>query len=78
MLLLLVLAFACSSLVQSEGNVDPSTPVISVQRRQSNDVYYYDNGSNHEVCDSDNYINVTYLVSERRCVTNKDLFNGNS
>ena len=74
-LLLVVLVFECSSLVQSEGNVDLSIPV-SVQRRQSSDVYYYNNGSNHEICDNDNFINVTYLVSERRCVTNEDLFSG--
>ena len=72
-LLLLVLVFLSSSLAHSEENVDPSIPV-AVHRRQSSDLYFYNNGSDHEVCDS---ANVTYLVIERRCVRNEDLFSGN-
>ena len=72
-LLLLVLVFVCSSLVQSEQDVVPSIPV-SVSRRPSSDVYYYKNDSTlGTFCDNENFINVTYLVSETRCVTNEDL-----
>ena len=77
-LLLLVLVFACSSisLVQSEENVDASIPEF-VSRRQSSDVYYYKNDSSlGTFCDNENYINVTYLVSERKCVTYEDLLTG--
>ena len=61
---------------QSEQNVDPSIPV-SVSRRPRSDVYYYNNDSTSGTfCDNENFIDVTYLVSERSCIKNKDLFSG--
>ena len=76
-LLLLVVVIVCSSSVLSEQDVGLSVPV-SVSRRPSSDVYFYKNASTlGYFCDNENFINVTYLVSETRCVTNEDLFSGN-
>ena len=76
-LLLLVVVIVCSSSVLSEQDVGPSIPV-SVSRRPNSDVYFYKNDSTlGTFCDNENFINVTYLVSETRCVTNEDLFSGN-
>ena len=47
---------------------------VRVGRRISGDIYYV-TSSSYSIChDNDN---VTFLVSERRCVKNQDLFNGN-
>ena len=75
-LLLLVLVLVLLSSVQSEEDVNPSIPEF-VSRRQSSDVYYLNNGSIYgTLCDNENFINVTYLVGERRCIANEDLFSG--
>ena len=72
-LFLLVVVIVCSS----AQDFSPSIPVF-VSRRPSSDVYfYYNDSSRGHFCDNENYIDVTYLVSERRCVTNEDLFSGN-
>ena len=72
-LLLLVVVFAFLSSVQSGD----SSVLVSVSRRQSTDVYYYNDSTHGTICDNDNHIDVTYLVSERRCIANEDLFSGN-
>ena len=74
-LLLLAVVFVCSQSVQSEEDVDPSIP-LSVTRRLSSDLFYFYNSTRGVICDNDDYINVTYLVSERRCISNEDLFTG--
>ena len=76
-LFLLVVVIVSSSSVLSTQDVGPSVPV-SVSRRPSSDAYFYHNDSSRgHFCDNDNHIDVTYLVSERRCVTNEYLFSGN-
>ena len=46
---------------------------VRVNRRISGDIYYSNNNS--LACNDDD--NITFLVSERRCVKNEELFNGN-
>ena len=67
-LLLLVLAFVCSSPAQSEGEAETFPRLIS--RRLSSDFH------GNTICDHDK-INDTYLVSERKCVKFEELFSGN-
>ena len=47
---------------------------VSVIRRVTGDIYYV-TSSNYFICHDDD---VTFLVSERRCVRNQELFNGNT
>ena len=63
--LILVFVYTVSTLsVQNE--TEAPVPVV-VNRRQINDIY-----NAIQVCD------VTYLVSDRQCVQNEDLFTGKS
>ena len=47
----------------------------TVSRRQSGDIYTHYNSSSTFACRDDN--NLTYLVSEGRCVKNQQLINSN-
>ena len=49
------------------------TVPVRVTRRLTGDIYY-DNLSNYYICRDDD--NLTFLVSERRCVKNQELLNG--
>ena len=63
--LILVFVYTVSTLsVQNE--TEAPVPIV-VNRRQINDIY-----NAKQVCD------VTYLVSDRQCVQNEDLFTGKS
>ena len=59
-----------ASLIASDVNNVP----VSVTRRIGGDIYYVTSTS-HFVCNNDN--NVTFLVSENRCIKNEELLNGN-
>ena len=56
-----------ASLIASDVNVP-----VSVSRRIGGDIYYVTSTS-HFVCSNDN---VTFLVSENRCIKNEELLNG--
>ena len=47
---------------------------VNVSRRQSGDIYYLYHDKEHTICNEGN--NMTYMVSERRCVSDQRLFNG--
>ena len=66
-LLLVTLAVGLSTFVTCEEGIP-----VSVYRRLSGDTYWYLNSSRHSVCHDDN--NLTYLVNERTCVKNQELF----
>ena len=72
-LLLLVVVLVCSPSVQSEETSIP----VGVSRRPSSDMYFNNQSMYGIVCDNEEFVNVTYLVSERRCISNEDLFTGN-
>ena len=57
------------------GDESRATPVVTVWRRQSNDIYtiLQQNKTEDIHCHS----NETYLVKETQCVNNHQLFNGN-
>ena len=71
---ILILVSALSSVALSK---EENSMVYSVSRRLSGDIYNtitLSNSTCHFVCtDGDN---LTFLVSERRCVNNKEFFNG--
>ena len=71
MLSLLILATVCMSNVKG----DDEQHLVSVSRRLSNDIYYYNGSSGATICDNELYINITYLVDERLCVAEEELFN---
>ena len=56
-------------LIASDVNVP-----VSVTRRIGGDIYYV-TSTRHFVCSNGN--NVTFLVSENRCIKNEELLNGN-
>ena len=58
-----------ASLIASDVNVP-----ISVTRRIGGDIYYV-TSTTHFVCNNDN--NITFLVSENRCIKSEELLNGN-
>lgn len=60
-----IIMFCCIS----ECCAEMMVPVIV--NRRSMDLVTYSNSSQHVVCDAD-----TYLVNERRCVSNRDLLEG--
>ena len=71
---ILILVSALSSVALSE---EENSMVYSVNRRLSGDVYNtitVSNSTGHSVCSDDG--NLTFLVSERRCVNNEKFFNG--
>ena len=51
---------------------DAGLPVI-VNRRLSGDIIQYTASNSHISCDD---INATFLVSDRRCIKNQQLFDG--
>ena len=53
---------------------DDEPHLVSVTRKLSNDFYYYNGSSGAKVCDNDLHINITYLVDDRLCVENNELF----
>ena len=62
-----LVSIASNLVLASETNVP-----VEVNRRSDGDIYRYLNSS-HEVC----HDNLTYLVSEDRCVNDEELYNGN-
>jgi hypothetical protein len=63
---LILVSIASHLILASEGNI-----AEQVQRRLDGDIYRY--SSTNFVCRE----NLTYLVSENRCVNDQELFNGN-
>ena len=59
-----------SHIIVSDGNV--TTAPVRVTRRLTGDIYYVSLSSYYICHDDDNF---TFLVSERRCVKNQELFN---
>ena len=72
---ILILVSALSSVALSE---EENSMVYSVSRRPSGDIYTITlpNSTVHFVCSNDGMGNLTFLVSERRCVNNEEFFNG--
>ena len=66
---LLVIVYCVSKIVTSQEVADLP---VEVSRRSSEDIVYFNSNASYR-CPSDN---ITYLVNERRCVDNEDLFNG--
>ena len=66
----IMMVLVCTSFVQNEV----TSIAVWVNRRLTNDLYGISTDQ-HEVCDSDEKINVTILVSENQCVRNQELFN---
>ena len=48
--------------------------LVSVTRRLSGDFYYCNGSSVASVCDNELHINITYLVNEKLCVADEELF----
>ena len=70
---LLILAAVCISKVKSMEGAEGSIPIF-VLRRFATD-YYSTNGTYYEVsCDNGHHINNTYLVHDRLCVTEEELY----
>ena len=67
---LLVILVGLSKIVTGEEGVP-----MSVSRRRGGDSFHILNSSEQFLCRDDN--DLTYLVHERRCVKNQELFNGN-
>ena len=67
---LVLLVVVTSELVTSEELIP-----VSVTRRLGGDSFHVLNSSDPLLCGDDN--NLTYLVHERRCVKNQELFSGN-
>ena len=63
-------------MIASQSVISEEVIPVSVTRRLYGDAYRYLNSSDHhhEVCHDGN--NLTYLVNERRCVKNQELFSG--
>ena len=67
----IILVSVLSSVVLSE---EEKSMVQSVNRRLSGDIYNVFNSTVHFACSDGG--NLTFLVSEKRCVNNEELFNG--
>ena len=67
--IILVSALSSVALSKEENSI-----VYSVTRRLLVDIYTLFNSTGHNVCSEDG--SLTFLVSEKRCVNNKDFFNG--
>ena len=67
-----IVVFVCTSLYidQSESEAGAAIP-IKVGRRHMKDFYVPLNSEFNTICDS---VNNTYLVSQRTCVKNEELF----
>ena len=65
---LVLVSIASNLILASEGNIP-----VQVNRRLDGDIYWYSNNI-FEVCQD----NLTYLVSEDRCVNDEELFKGNA
>ena len=64
---IILVSIASNLMLASETNIP-----VRVSRRLTGDIYQYFNFP-HQVCQD----NLTYLVSEDRCVNDEELFNGN-
>ena len=64
---IILVSIASNMMLAREINIP-----VEVNRRLDGDIYRYLNFP-HEVCQD----NLTYLVSEDRCVNDEELFNGN-
>ena len=53
---------------------EKDTVPVAVGRRSVSDIYFVYNASNHEACNEGSKI--TYLVQERRCISDHDLLKG--
>ena len=78
-----VYCLPCIILVSALGSValseEENSIVYLVRRRLSGDIYNtitVSNSTGHIVCSNDDTGNLTFLVSEKRCVDNEELFNG--
>ena len=65
--IILLVSIASNLMLASEMNIP-----VDVNRRFDGDIYQYLNFP-HQVCQD----NLTYIVSEDRCVNDEELFNGN-
>ena len=68
-----------SALISVALSKEENSIVYLVSRRLSGDIYNtitvsYSTG--HMVCSNDGTGNLTFLVSEKRCIDNEELFNG--
>ena len=70
-LFVVILFCAFASLI----NIGDTNIPVTVNRRLNGDIYTNFNSTDSSACSDDN--NLTFLVSERRCVNNQELFNGN-
>ena len=71
-LVMLILVFMCTSSAQNEEATIP----VWVRRRSSNDLYEtFGDDQRKRLCD-DKMVNITILVSKKRCVRNQELFSG--
>ena len=62
------------SLSRSIALTDEVPHLATVSRRLSSDIFAYYNSASFRICGG---YNTTILVSDRRCITNEELFNGN-
>ena len=67
---MLVIVYCVSNIVTSQEEADFP---VAISRRSSGDIVFFNSNKSYYLCPSDN---TTYLVNERRCVDNEDLFNG--
>ena len=70
----IILVSALTPMISVALNKEENSIVYSVTRRPSGDIYTLYNSTGHIVCSEDG--SPTFLVSEKRCVNNKDFFNG--
>ena len=65
-------------MVQVHSEVELSAIPVIIRRRASADIYtillFQQNVTEDKLCPTDN---ATYLVKERQCINNQNLFNGN-
>lgn len=71
-LILISIIVSTSLLLKTTTEAGASIPV-KLHRRQKSDIYTTFNSSSGEHCGS---INTTYLVSQKECVKNEELFRG--
>ena len=71
-LILISVIVSTSLLLQTTTEAGASIPV-KLHRRQKSDIYTTLNSSSGEHCGS---INTTYLVGQKECVKNEELFRG--
>ena len=72
-LLLVILAVVCISKVKSTEGAEGSIPIFAL-RRFASDYYTINSTHNEMACDNDHHINNTYLVHDRLCVAEEELY----